>query len=209
MPTASPDRVIYALTDTDQSETAYLGYIVPPRSRPLEEAILRGRLPIEVDHWWEDVGEVGHRLEVTVLREKVPAGSVRRALREEKARYRALGMRLLNDRPSPRQLERNRLNRLQAEAEKTKAWAQMAWALREQLGGPLDPPVGSTVALSDAAWTRIEQLPHPAAEHSAALSNEMRAEASRAKAEAEMADFDGAKELIDELVAFWFGLTHA
>ncbi|BBJ37399.1 hypothetical protein SSPO_001170 [Streptomyces antimycoticus] len=213
MPTASPDRVIYVLTDTDHSETAYLGYIVPPRSRPLEEAILYGRLPVAVDHWWEDAGEVGHRLEATVLREGVPAGSVRRALREEKARYRALGMRLLNDRPSPRQIARNRLNQLWAEAAWTKArthaWAQMAQALRDQLGGPLDPPVGSVVVLSDAAWTRIEQLPHPAFEYSTALSNEMRAEAIGAEAEAERAGFAVAKELIDELVAFWPDLTHS
>ncbi|KAK1176662.1 hypothetical protein B7755_052320, partial [Streptomyces sp. NBS 14/10] len=209
MPTASPDRVIYVLTDTDQSKTAYIGYIVPPRSRPLKEAILRGRLPIEVDHWAKDVAEVSHQLEVMVLRKGVPVGSVRSALREEKARYRALGMRLLNDRPSPRQIERSRLIGLKVEAARTKAWAQMAQALREELGGPLDPPVGSTVALSDAAWTLIEQLPHPAIEYSAALSNEMRAEAISAEAEAERVGFAAAKELIDELAAFWFDLTHS
>ncbi|KIF67153.1 hypothetical protein HY68_36270 [Streptomyces sp. AcH 505] len=84
----------------------------------------------------------------------------------------------------------------------------MAEALREHLGGPLHPPTGSTVALSDAAWARIEHLPHPSVEQAADLPYERQEAARLAVVEAELAAFELADALIGELQTFWPDLTH-
>lgn len=139
---------VYALTDPRDGTTRYIGQTI----QTLPER-LRGRYAPRVRAWIAELRSAGLAPQITAVRENVPADDLLAAESEEITRIIAAGGTLLNELSTAlgRKLNYRREDAERVTAERD-AWADLADAALDALGGPLPPGDLPDVQIPDSSW---------------------------------------------------------